>query len=228
LAGLQIVFSLNKKGLFMINKKLAIITIALLSTTTVQAQLLDFNGTQTGFYINTSTSDGFTETMGNNSGGNIAINNGSVGAYWNGNGSNNLLSWTNGGLQSGFILTDNNPINTFSVTSFDFGNGYSSGINPVTSLEVIGTLLGGTQVSETFVSGWTSNGLSQITLESVFTNLTSLQFIAFGADNRATFDNIVVNQLSAAVPAAVPVPAAVWLFASGLLGLGALRKKVQA
>ncbi len=207
----------------MINRKLAII-IALLSTTTVQAQVLDFNSAQTGFWINTSTSDGFTETMGNNIDGNIAINYGSVDDSWNGNGSNNLLSWTNGGLQSGFILTDNNPINTFSVTSFDFGNGYTSGDMPVTSLEVIGTLLGGTQVSETFVSGWTSNGLSQITLESVFTNLTSLQFIAFGANNRATFDNIiVVNQ-----PSAVPVPAAVWLFASGLLGLGALRKKAQA
>lgn len=206
----------------MINKKLAII-IGILSTTTAQAQLLDFNSAQTGWWIDTSTSDGFTETMGNNSGGNIAINYASVGDYWNGNGSNNLVSWTNGGLQSGFILTDNNPINTFSVTSFDFGNGYSSGSSPVTSLQVIGTLLGGTQVSETFVSGWTSNGLSQITLESVFTNLTSLQFIAFGENNRATFDNILVNQ-----PSAVPVPAAAWLFASGLLGLGALRKKAQA
>ncbi len=89
----------------MINRKLAII-IALLSTTTVQAQVLDFNSAQTGFWINTSTSDGFTETMGNNIDGNIAINYGSVDDSWNGNGSNNLLSWTNGGLQSGFILTD--------------------------------------------------------------------------------------------------------------------------
>ena len=41
--------------------------------------------------------------------------------------------------------------------------------------------------------------------------------------NLAGITNVAVGNVSA-----VPVPGAVWLFASGLLGLGALRKKAQA
>ena len=61
-------------------------------------------------------------------------------------------------------------------------------------------------------------------------------FVMFGGQTDPTFHlpdfeaiTLRANELKyVAAPSAVPVPGAVWLFASGLLGLGALRKKAQA
>ena len=53
---------------------------------------------------------------------------------------------------------------------------------------------------------------------------TGFKIVADNAiPNLAGITNVAVGNVSA-----VPVPGAVWLFASGLLGLGALRKKAQA
>ena len=53
---------------------------------------------------------------------------------------------------------------------------------------------------------------------------TGFKIVADNANpNFAGITNVAVGNVSA-----VPVPGAVWLFASGLLGLGALRKKAQA
>jgi hypothetical protein len=49
------------------------------------------------------------------------------------------------------------------------------------------------------------------------------EFIIVNNGSQYAMDNFTTS-----APSAVPVPAAIWLFASGLLGLGALRKKTQA
>ncbi len=78
---------------------------------------------------------------------------------------------------------------------------------------------GGTPVTQSFQLS--SFGFSDFFFNSSFTNLTSLTWNQgmVPADSYQ-FDNIVVS--------AVPIPAAVWLFGSGLLGLTGIARRKKA
>lgn len=66
---------------------------------------------------------------------------------------------------------------------------------------------------------------------SVCCNLLNSPLSALGANTnltRGSFYRINIAGNSVAPPSAVPIPAAAWLFGSGLLGLAGLRRKVAA
>jgi hypothetical protein len=135
------------------------------------------------------------------------------------------------------LLIEHVSGNPFSVTSFEAGEwmGPFAG-NPAqvsttgNPINVTGVLAGGGTITTTFISDATpSDGFGPnvdfevFTFGAGWTNLIALEFQT-SADSSAQFgyDNIVVNAASV-----VPVPAAVWLFGSGLLGLiGFARRKV--
>ena len=135
-------------------------------------------------------------------------------------GGNNVLSY----CASNFCYTtgDEPPVFTlsqlggglFDLYSIDFAaNGDSTNI----TLQVTGYLAGGETVNSAITSGldWAT-----LMFSSEWTGLEKVEFLTelgVGTDT-AAFDNISVS-------AAVPVPAAVWLFGSALAGLGWVRRR---
>ncbi|MEQ1637719.1 MAG: hypothetical protein ABL903_13620 [Methylococcales bacterium] len=111
------------------------------------------------------------------------------------------------------ILTkaDNSAFDIFSIDLTNYGNG-----NSINTLDVTftGSLLGGGTVSQTFAVD-DFNGFQTFNFTG-FTNLASVSVVT-GIPNAIEFDNINVS--------AVPLPAAVWLMGSGLVGLLGLHKK---
>jgi len=103
--------------------------------------------------------------------------------------------------------------NQFDLLSFDMA---FNGINADESLLLTGQKSDGSTV-ESWITGIETGSFTfeTILLSSQFENLVSITF----SDSSAAvqLDNITVN--------AVPIPAAVWLFGSGLVGLGFLRRK---
>ncbi|MDX2503279.1 MAG: VPLPA-CTERM sorting domain-containing protein [Gammaproteobacteria bacterium] len=103
----------------------------------------------------------------------------------------------------------------FSISSIDIDHIFALG----TPLEVVGTLTGGGSITQTFLADYTIGYQSMALID--FGNITSLQLGAVGENNAnlAAWDNITLG-------APVPLPAAVWLFGSGLIGLiGIARRK---
>lgn len=116
-------------------------------------------------------------------------------------------------------ITDSNLI-PFSLQSFDAGLIFSSLSG---NLDIVGNLFaGGTVASSLAISnvGSTSGAFQNFSFDNSWTNLTSLD-ITLSSGNFLSIDNVQLN--------AVPIPAAVWLFASGLIGLiGIFRQKKTA
>lgn len=183
----------------------------ILNVGSASADIINFNVTESDFaveqfeskdFIITSTSDGL----------------GLVGperddSFFTGKGSR-LLSWSNSGSQSGFTLeTDNSDI--FSLESFQSGNGYVSGLNPVTSLTLNGLLFDGTTISEDFSS------TGKINLSSLWSDLVFVEFIAHGLDNRAYWDSIRFERFEAPASVSVSVsePSTLLIFALSLIFL---------
>lgn len=138
---------------------------------------------------------------------------------WPSNGTMHLMSWTNSGTSSGFNLTSNAGL--FDVQSFDFVGGYVTEFRPVSSLTVNGWLDGALVNSFSFDAGTDFlNYTSYTTLNTIFTGIDSLEVEAFGASNRAQYDNFVVNAATS-----VPEPAGIALLALGLAGIGFSRKR---
>ena len=103
----------------------------------------------------------------------------------------------------------------FSLQSFDGADGlFNIGGR---TIEITGTLFGGGTITDTFTT--VANTFTPYSLSDGFVDLVSVNFRGFGqGDSMISFDNIEVNP--------VPIPAAAWLFGSGLLGLiGIARKK---
>jgi hypothetical protein len=106
--------------------------------------------------------------------------------------------------------------NTFNLLSIDLAE-LNGDVTPPSTLYTTfeGLLVGGGTVTQTFLLDGDAFG-AETFLFAGFTNLTSVSWMQETPYHQ--FDNIVVN--------VVPVPAAAWLFASGLLGMiGIARRK---
>ncbi|MFV0478604.1 MAG: hypothetical protein ACK5ME_12340 [Parahaliea sp.] len=142
-------------------------------------------------------------------------------ALWPSDGSMHLMTWSNQGDYSGFMLT--NPAETyFDITSFDFAGAYNDGRQPVTSLMVSGWRDGQTVDTLTFNAGVDFlNASAYRTVNINFSAIDALEVVAFGANNRASFDNFDLRLVATALPEAVGLG----LFAFGLVSLGLHRRK---
>ena len=102
----------------------------------------------------------------------------------------------------------------FALDSFDVAGTHSSGsVRNTTSMEVIGNLFGGGQVTETFAMD--PSTFQTLTLDSSFVNLSSVEFDALlprGLNSpEFQLDNVVYS------PSTVPEPASLVLLATVLL-----------
>lgn len=201
----------------------AAFALMLVASFNAEAITLDFNSmSDNQYWINSTSSQGFTETMGANQGGNIGLVTHTDG-YGNSNGTVSLISWTNGGSQSGFTLTSNTTP-TFSLSSFDFANGYPNFSSAVSSINMLGTYLDNTTINQSFNASWGSTNFVNLVLSPLFTNVKSVLFTANGSNNRAVWDNIVVNEQQPNQNN-VPEPAVLALLTSGLFYFGVVRRR---
>jgi len=107
----------------------------------------------------------------------------------------------------------------FTIYSFDATDVFTdASFTPNLPFEVTGTLAGGGTLATTFSSD-SETSFQTFVFGSEWTNLTSVLFVG---NEHGAYDNIVVST------AVVPVPAAVWLFGSGLVMLLRLGNKSRA
>ena len=105
----------------------------------------------------------------------------------------------------------------FSLTSFDGADGLLD-VGGRT-IVVTGTMSDGRTVVDIYTT--VASTFTTYSLPSNFSNLVSVEFWGFGrGDDMIAFDNINVT--------VVPVPAAAWLFGSGLLGLIGFARRNRA
>lgn len=174
---------------------------------------IDFEGIlPTYFGLETYQEDGFTVTSNVPEGTIIDVNNdvrGNLGVFGGGTSSQTIV-WGESGTTSTLTLT-NDAGNPFFLQSLDA----SSLTNATGTLTVSGSYVGGgtfTQVLNLTSALTTYNAASPGALSSLDISFDgSADFPPFD------LDNIVVN--------AIPIPAAVWLFASGLGALGWFRRR---
>lgn len=133
-------------------------------------------------------------------------------------GPNNGSAYVQSSVDSS-IFIDSAGYGVFSLLSLDLGE-YSQYANTV-SVTITGFKQGGGQVSDILQLDNLFDGLNgmadfqRLQFDSDWSGLTRVEF-----DSGAySLDNIQLNL------AAVPVPAAIWLFASGLVGILGLRRK---
>lgn len=198
--------------------KKTLLAAALLCSGAVNASVITFDSVGTQFWIDSHSEDGFTFARNNDGMATLAA--GYDENYWRGNGTGRLLSWSNQGGTSGFTMS-NDAGDLFSLTGFDFGNGYVSGSSAVASVTLTGTYAGGATITETItnaVNGWTT-----VALGNSWSGLLSVDFVANGSNNRAVWDNLLVNEV-----ADVPAPASLAVLGLGLFALGLVRKKSKA
>ncbi len=207
----------------MFAKSLLAISTVLAIAGSASATVIDFNDKNNGVYwVASVTSNGYLATQNTINWGmtpmgtNVAVDGWGVAN----NGTVHLDSWTNVGTDSVWTLSKVGG-GAFNLLGFDIGSGYQGGSGAVTSLTLTGNLVGGGTVSQVF------NGLSQsfqtLSVTSQFYNLSSVTFNAYGPNNRAAFDNIVVS-VGAPAGGSVPEPASLGLMGLGLAGLGAMRR----
>jgi hypothetical protein len=191
-------------------KKLFFAIALVAASAASQATVLDFNSAPTQFWINSYSESGFNFVRTDEG---MATN--ATSSYWNGNGTQNLLTWTNSGSTSGFTLTKSDN-SLFSLSSFQFGNGYVSGSDNPTSLTISTTDAYGAAISD--IVSHMDLGIITHDLSAYFQNVSSVTFTATGGNNRTFFDNFVVdNGVAAAVPE--PTTYAMLLAGLGLMGL---------
>ncbi len=139
------------------------------------------------------------------------------------------------------------PIHNYGLSAEGWFDGAYKN-NPDTFSQAISTIAGDkytlsytfstvtNQVGLIFKSIWNGTAIQTITTPNTtattytFTDLlaTSNSTVLSFVSGNDPFYNRLQNISLTQQPSAVPVPAAIWMFATGLLGLGAMRKKVQA
>ena len=168
---------------------------------------VDFEDTlPTYFGLSTYQEDGFTVTSDVPDGTLIDVNNvvrGNLGVFSGGTDSQSLF-WGENGSVSTISLANDSGL-AFSLLSLDA----SSFTNLAGQLTVIGTLQGGGTVQQILSLNSTLSTYSLIGM----TGLSGVDISFDGAASFAPFDldNIQMN--------VVPIPAAVWLFGSALVGI---------
>ncbi|MDX2507825.1 MAG: VPLPA-CTERM sorting domain-containing protein [Gammaproteobacteria bacterium] len=136
------------------------------------------------------------------------------------NGTNYLITQWEGGDDELSVSAIDGSL--FNLTSFQYGEGHV-GFRYAPQINVIGYLSGGGSVLASFILDGINDGSGAVDdfqtalLPSTFQNLSSVEF-SVPIGYRYTLDNIAISS--------VPLPAAVWLFGSGLIGLiGIARRK---
>lgn len=192
-----------------------IVAAALSLAGAAQAATLTFDSAPDQFFIGSYSESGYVMTLAHADGlGTLTGNDG----YWAGNGTAHLMTWSNIGSVSGFVLTRQDG-GAFSLGAFDFGNGYVAGDLSPDNIVVTGTTATGGTVVTTIAHP--SLGEYTYTFGAGWTNLTSVDFAANSDRNRTIYDNIVVNS--------VPEPESVALLLAGLGVVGSIRlKKAKA
>lgn len=142
--------------------------------------------------------------------------------YWNGEG-NNTHYFTqyprnNGGWTSGALTITSLESSTFSLEGFDVGQHPGSWVTADQLVEVIGTRIDNSTVIGSFSTWDTSHSFGDD-----WSSLAALTFSNLGVQGYISIDNIAL------APSSVPLPPAIWLFGSGLLGLlVSMRKDKQS
>jgi hypothetical protein len=125
-----------------------------------------------------------------------------------------------------FVLTENTGA-SFSLSGFNAAQIAQTSGSLSYQITVTGALSSGGTVTSQFVP-WGAPQFSSVNwrsfvLPDTFVDLTSVTFAQTGTGNFTVYENISVEVSS------IPVPAAAWLFGSGLLGLiGVARRKKVA
>lgn len=178
------------------------------------AATITFNNQSTSYFVPSVKDSGYVFTS---TADGLGVNDNYL---WPTNGSMHLMSWTNIGSKSGFTMKAANG-GAFSLSTFDFGGGYTSGSNAVSKVVVTG-LNGSSSFMREFKSGvdFANSAFSTLNLGGL--TATQFTFTAYGASNRASFDNFTISAPGAG---GVPEPAS-WAMMIGGVALagGALRR----
>lgn len=125
-------------------------------------------------------------------------------------------------LSHGDVIMSRSGGGSFSLDSFDFGAIFGE----VATFSVVANLLGGGSATEIFYLDGDSTTSEFFTLNASFNNIVSAEWLMVGGvGGLFNLDNISVSNESVS---AVPVPAALFMFAPALLGFFGLRRKAKS
>ena len=194
----------------------------LLLSSHAYAVTIDFNSLESTFagaeFVGpVYTEDGYVLTHGSSIQNNAFESWGSGSTHYTGSAS--LFNTTHRGET---VLTQQNS-NLFSIISIDlspFNLGLSTGdFISSESILFIGTKSDSTTVEQAFNLGTSANVMNTYMFNSSFTDITSLSWNQGSIlGTRHQFDNVTVQ--------AVPIPSAIYLFITGLLGIFSITKNM--
>jgi len=165
------------------------------------------------------------------------------GVFFDGSGSHEKFSFQSMNIFTSILqstgITHQNP----TITVRGFLGGTNNMMTGVT--EADGTSLlykGGSQVAQTILKNGVTGPINFLTADAGFGEVDYVEFFfsdfyrfkpSSHGDGQLSFyfDDIVIGEaisISTPPPATVPVPAAAWLFGTGLIGLTSLRKRKNA
>jgi hypothetical protein len=144
---------------------------------------------------------------------------GDLGGAATGNASDIALDWSSVAGDGTLTMEyDGGSSFTFTLHSLDFLAGSLSA--SVGTIEVTGYYAGGGSLATTLTASSAGFVWDSAVFDASWNGLRRVEFDASDLDSLAALDNLVVT--------AVPVPAAVWLFGSGLAALGWSRRRQTA
>lgn len=139
---------------------------------------------------------------------------------------NGLLSFTLGGQTLNYDLGSTTPLETVS-----FGvvtNGLYDAAMRVTNLSLDGVGQGVMGTASTAFETGTTKYFNNFISDSVFTAFSFDGEITFDWDSVLPSKSFLTGYVAVGAPAPTPIPGAVWLLGSGLVGLVGVRRKMKA